>query len=304
MAGATAISGPSAAGLTCRAAAAHHPGSGAPCAPQRAGRRGPDALARNAAAAPGFQAQLPAVVHGSMGGAALWKVFQGGANSEDPQQCVLAYRALRLCAAASPPYNAYAPPLVERPAWLSGAATLQADLARSEMLRRGAPFAVIRPDERTRLERELGSALDGPARQPARATESASEPGLVDERTRLRDAFARFGPAALVWAGADLVHYTEQLANRAASGAATRSSLIVRVSQSVAELALCELGASCDTDSNAALSLCYATGQCTGGLRDRLLADCASESERERAMLQARQLAAALRSGNLVRYGL
>lgn len=251
-----------------------------------------------------FQTQLLAMVQGSMGGAALWQLFQDGTASADPQRRALAYRALRLCAAASPPYNAYPAPLVERPAWLSDAAVAQADQARGEMLKRCAPFAAIRPDERLRLERELGSLLDPPGRSNADPTAANPERTLTAERTHLRDTFTRYGAAGLVWAGADLVHYTEQMAARAATGAAQRGSPVTRLSPGVPALALCELDAGCEADSNAALSLCYATGNCSGSLRERLLADYATPEERDRAVTQARQLAAALRSGNLLRYGL
>jgi len=263
-----------------------------------------DASPRSAAMAPGFEAQLLTMVYGSMGGATLWKVFQGGVNSDDPQQRVLAYRALRLCAAASPPYSAYAPPLIERPAWMSDSAIVQADRARSEMLLRCAPFAIIRPDERNRFEHDLGSALDVSPRPPARGTAPTLEQTLTAERDQLRDAFERFGAAALIWAGADLLHFTEQLAAHAASGAAPLGSPATRLIPGVPELALCELGANCETDSNAALSLCYATGNCTGTLRERLLGALATEEQRGLALVQAQQLAAALRNGDLRGYGL
>ncbi len=252
----------------------------------------------------GFDEQLFAMVNGRLGGAELWAVFQRGTGSAQTQQRVLAYRALRLCAAASPPFNAYAAPLVERPAWLSDLAAAQADRARTELLQRCAPFASMRPDERLRWERDLGSTLDAPARPGRDAMPDEANAPLAAERAHLRDTFGRYGVAALAWAGAALAEYTEAAADRAAADRTQRSPSITRLGRTIPELALCEVSDGCAADSNAALSFCYATGNCEGSLRDRLLAEFRTDAERDHALLQARQLISALRSGNLRRYGM
>lgn len=70
------------------------------------------------------------------------------------------------------------------------------------------------------------------------------------------------------------------------------------------ELALCDLGAVCGADSQAALSVCVTVGACDGDLRERLLSSAAAMPERERMQREARQLGEAVRSGASARYGL
>ena len=263
------------------------------------------AAAPSTPAAASFEAQLLAVVYGAPGPQALWQLFQAGRHSTQPEQRYLAYQALRACAASVPPYSALPAPMAARPVWMTNESILLADRARADLLARCTPFSSIGRSDWQRHERELQTALETRP-WPADAAAEPHAQALDLAHDRLQDFFARYGAAALAWAGSDLVDYIEGLHGLQAASTAGRATAppLARLTQGATDLALCELGAACGPDSTAALLVCYSTGNCTGSLQDRLLRAYATQAERDAAMAQARELADALRSGDLSRYGL
>lgn len=105
-------------------------------------------------------------------------------------------------------------------------------------------------------------------------------------------------PAALAWSGDTVVEHTNRRALEMGEDE------VDTLGEGMPELALCDLGAVCGADSQAALSVCVTVGACDGDLRERLLSSAAAMPERERMQREARQLGEAVRSGASARYGL